>query len=148
VAYFPHTVLTGAIGAIGVSLFVLGLALPFPPSSQPLSLLTAGSILFARSHLALLAASFLPAFILSVSLRSRHIERWTRGLVRSAYYVPVYLLLMPAVFWIAVKAGKFSKEFLIATGWLFRVEITSTSSEAVVSNWNYWALFDFVGGFI
>ncbi|KAJ7277636.1 hypothetical protein C8J57DRAFT_1713361 [Mycena rebaudengoi] len=143
VAYFPQTVLTGAIGAIGVSLFILGLALPYPPDSPALSLSNAGSMLFDRSHLALLAASFLPAFILSVSLRSRHIDGWTRGLVSNAYYVPVYLLSMPAIFWITVKAGKFSKEFLISTGWLFRVEMSSTSSAAIVASWNYWTLFDF-----
>ncbi|KAJ7247016.1 sulfate transporter family-domain-containing protein [Mycena rebaudengoi] len=138
VAYFPQTVLTGAIGAIGVSLFILGLALPYPPESPALSLSNAASMLFDRSHLTLLAASFLPAFILSVSLRSQ-----TRGLVSNAYYVPVYLLSMPAIFWITVKAGKFSKDFLISTGWLFRVEVSYTSSAPIVANWNYWTLFDF-----
>ncbi|KAJ7704782.1 sulfate transporter family-domain-containing protein [Mycena rosella] len=143
VAYFPQTVLTGAIGAIGVSLFVLGLGLPFPPSATPISLSNAGSTLFAKSHLGLLAASFVPAFVLSVTLRSRRIELWTRGLIRSAYYIPVYLLVIPAIFWIAVRAVGFSKEHLIATGWLFTVDATSTSSTAIVATWNYWSLFDF-----
>ncbi|KAF7374121.1 Sulfate transporter [Mycena sanguinolenta] len=63
VAYFPQTVLTGAIGAIGVSLFVLGLELPFPSSSSPLSLSNAVSELLAKQHLGLLAATFFPCVI-------------------------------------------------------------------------------------
>ncbi|KAJ7111714.1 sulfate transporter family-domain-containing protein [Mycena epipterygia] len=142
VAYFPQTVLTGAIGAIGVSLFVLGLGLPFPPSASPLALSNVSSTLFDNSHLSLLAASFFPAFILSITLRSRYIELWTRGLVRSAYYIPVYLLMIPAVFWLAVHSIKVSQEHLIAAGWLFTVDSTS-SSTAIVTSWNYWTLFDF-----
>lgn len=142
-AYFPQTVLTGAIGAIGVSLFVLGLGLPFPPSSTPLSLGNVASTLFAKSHLGLLAASFLPAFILSVTLRFKSLELWTRGLVRSAYYIPTYLLCIPVVFWIAVQSLRISKEQLIATGWLFTVDSTSTSAR-IVASWNYWTLFNFV----
>lgn len=142
-AYFPQTVLTGAIGAIGVSLFVLGLELPFPPSATPLGLSNVASTLFTNSHLSLLATSFFPAFILSITLRSRYIELWTRGLVRSAYYIPVYLLLIPIVFWLAVRSMKVSQEDLIAAGWLFTVDSRS-SSTAIVASWNYWTLFDFV----
>ncbi|KAJ7118124.1 hypothetical protein C8R44DRAFT_923357 [Mycena epipterygia] len=93
------------------------------------------------SHLSLLAASFFPAFILSITLRSRYIELWTRGLVRSAYYIPLFLLLIPTVFWTAVWSLKVSQEHLIAAGWLFTVE--STSSAASVASWNYWTLFNF-----
>ncbi|KAJ7737831.1 hypothetical protein DFH07DRAFT_93682 [Mycena maculata] len=143
VAYFPQTVLTGAIGGIGVSLFILGLGLPFPPSATPLSLSNAASTLFAKSHLGLLAASFFPAFVLSVTLRSRYLELWTRGFVRSAYYIPVYLLSIPAIFWIAIHSFHFSKEQLVDKGWLFTVDSTAGSSAAVVASWNYWTLFDF-----
>ncbi|KAJ7208245.1 hypothetical protein GGX14DRAFT_499613 [Mycena pura] len=143
VAYFPQTVLTGAIGAIGVSLFVLGLGLPYPPTSTPLSLGNVASTLFARSHLGLLAASFFPAFVLSVTLRSQRLELWTRGLTRSAYYIPVYLLCIPVVFWILVRSLHISKEHLVTTGWLFTVDSTATSSGGIVSIWNYWALFNF-----
>ncbi|KAF7341302.1 hypothetical protein MVEN_01866400 [Mycena venus] len=143
VAYFPQTVLTGAIGAIGVSLFVLGLGLPFPSSAAPLSLSDVKSMLFDERHLGLLAASFFPAFVLSVSLRSRYIELWTRGFIRSAYYIPLYLLTIPTVFWITVRAVGVPNERLIATGWLFTVDSASLSSSAIVASWNYWTLFDF-----
>ncbi|KAF7374161.1 Sulfate transporter [Mycena sanguinolenta] len=145
VTYFPQTVLTGAIGAIGVSLFILGLELPFPSSSSPLSLSNAASTLFAKQHLGLLAATFFPALFLSVSLRSHYIELWTRGLVRSAFYIPIYLLIIPTIFWIAVPALGVSKQSLVATGWLFSVdsEIITSSSSGFVASWNYWTLFDF-----
>ncbi|KAJ7501842.1 hypothetical protein B0H11DRAFT_2275042 [Mycena galericulata] len=143
VAYFPQTVLTGAVGAIGVSLFVLGLELPFPPSAAALSLSNAASMLFAKSHLGLLAASFVPAFLLSISLRARSLELWTRGFIRSAYYIPLYLLTIPVIFWIAVHSFNFSKDHLVATGWLFTVHSAAGSSEALTRSWNYWTLFDF-----
>ncbi|KAF8207343.1 sulfate transporter family-domain-containing protein [Mycena galopus ATCC 62051] len=143
VAYFPQTVLTGAIGAIGVSLFVLGLGLPFPSTATPLSLENAASTLFAKSHLGLLAASFFPAFVLSVTLRSRRLELWTRSLTRSAYYIPIYLLCIPGVFWVVVASLHVSKDHLVATGWLFTVDSTATSSGGIVSSWNYWTLFNF-----
>ncbi|KAJ6544528.1 hypothetical protein B0H19DRAFT_1170895 [Mycena capillaripes] len=142
VAYFPQTVLTGAIGAIGVSLFVLGLGLPFPPAATPLALGNVGSTLFAKSHLGILAASFFPAFLLSVTLRSQSIAKWSRGLVSSAYYIPIYLLCIPTVFWITVRSLHLSKDQLIATGWLFKVD-ASTSSTEIVASWNYWTLFNF-----
>ncbi|KAJ7183788.1 hypothetical protein C8R46DRAFT_1344499 [Mycena filopes] len=144
VAYFPQTVLTGAIGAIGVSMFVLGLGLPFPPSATPLVLGNVATTLFAKEHLGLLAASFFPAFILSVSLRSKSLEVWTRGAVQSAYYIPVYLLCIPVVFWITARALHTPHAHLVATGWLFSVDTASISSPTgVVSSWNYWMLFDF-----
>ncbi|KAJ7486358.1 sulfate transporter family-domain-containing protein [Mycena galericulata] len=143
VAYFPQTVLTGAVGAIGVSLFVLGLELPFPPSATALALSNAASMLFAKSHLGLLAASFVPAFLLSISLRARFLELWTRGFIRSAYYIPLYLLTIPVIFWIAVHSFNFSKDHLVATGWLFTVHSAAGSSEALARSWNYWTLFDF-----
>ncbi|KAJ6592442.1 hypothetical protein B0H19DRAFT_1278936 [Mycena capillaripes] len=143
VAYFPQTVLTGAIGALGVSLFVLGLGLPFPSSATPLSLSDVRSTLFDKGHLGLLAASFFPAFILSVSLRSRYIELWTRRLIRSAYYIPIFLLIIPTVFWITVRALGVPNERLVATGWLFPVDSASLSSSGIVASWNYWVLFDF-----
>ncbi|KAJ7681984.1 sulfate transporter family-domain-containing protein [Mycena polygramma] len=143
VAYFPQTVLTGAVGAIGVSLFVLGLGLPFPPSETPLSLGNVRSTLFDQSHLEILAASLFPAFVLSVTLRSQAVAKWTRGLVRSAYYIPVYLLCIPAVFWIVARSLHCSNQELIEKGWLFTVDSASTSSAGIAASWNYWTLFNF-----
>ncbi|KDQ59289.1 hypothetical protein JAAARDRAFT_57211 [Jaapia argillacea MUCL 33604] len=150
VAYFPQTVLTGAIGAIGLSLFILGLGLTFPISSPQLTLASAGSLLFSRSHIPLLAASFLPAFFLSVCKRSAALDRWSRGFVHNAYFVPLYLFSIPAAFWIIVSAAHLSKDTLITHGWLFKVEAPPTTgysaqggSSSFVTSINYWSLFDF-----
>ncbi|KAJ7036917.1 hypothetical protein C8F04DRAFT_457262 [Mycena alexandri] len=142
VAYFPQTVLTGAVGAIGLSLFVLGLGLPLSPSATPLALSNVASTLFYKGHLGILAASFFPALILAVTLRSRYVELWTRGFSRSPYYVPVCMFTVLCVFWIVVRSLKIRHEHLITAGWLFAVH-PATSSSALVASWNYWALFNF-----
>jgi MFS superfamily sulfate permease-like transporter len=142
VPYFPHTVLTGAIGAIGISFFILGLGLTLPPSAT-LSLSNVGSTIFEQSHIGLLAASFFPALILIISLRAQTVHRWTRGGVLSPYFIPLYLLTILGVFWITVHAFHVSKPNLIARGWLFQLGSARTSS-SIIASWNYWALFDFV----
>ncbi|PBK77738.1 hypothetical protein ARMSODRAFT_6448 [Armillaria solidipes] len=143
VAYFPQTVLTGAIGAIGLSLFILGLGLMLPPSSSALTLSSAGSVLFNSSHLPLLVASFFPALILSVSTRSQLINRWTRGMVQNAYYVPCYLFSIPLIFWIIVGALHCPRDTLVANGWLFRVDASATRGSGIGTAWIYWREFDF-----
>jgi len=143
VAYFPQTVLTGAIGAIGVSLFILGLGLTLPEDSPGLSLSNTRSVLFNRQHLPLLAASFFPAFFLSVSVRSQRLNRWTRGAVQNAYYVPVYLSLMPILFWVIVGPQHLDQEGLIKGGWLFRVDSSIKEQGGLGTSWIYWTEFDF-----
>lgn len=143
VAYFPQTVLTGAIGAIGLSLFILGLGLMLPPSSPALTLSSASSVLFNSSHLPLLVASFFPALILSVSTRSQLINRWTRGMVQNAYYVPCYLFSIPLIFWIIVGALHCPRDTLVANGWLFRVDASATRGSGIGTAWIYWREFDF-----
>lgn len=141
VAYFPQTVLTGAIGAIGLSLFILGLGLPIPESSPSLTLSNAG-YLFSKAHIPILAASFLPPFILSVTKRSKAVDKWTRGAVHSAYYVPAYLLAIPLIFWIVAGAQRIPLEVLIKNGWLFRVQ-TLPDQRGIGTQWIYWREFDF-----
>jgi len=135
-------VLTGAIGAIGLSLFILGLGLPLPESSPALTLSNAGSVLFSKAHLPILAASFLPPFVLSVTKRSKLVDRWTRGAVHNAYYVPAYLIAIPTIFWIVAGAQKVSLEHLIINGWLFRVE-SLPDQRGIGTQWIYWREFDF-----
>ncbi|KAF7327188.1 hypothetical protein MKEN_00295900 [Mycena kentingensis (nom. inval.)] len=142
VAYFPHTVLTGAIGAIGLSLCILGLEIPIPLSAEPLTLRNAATRLFSPTHIGILAASAIPALLLSVALRARSVEVATRGRVRSAYCVPLYLLVIPVVFWAVVAARRIPMRELAELGWLFTVEKT-VEPDVLVAGWNYWALYDF-----
>ncbi|CAK5266843.1 unnamed protein product [Mycena citricolor] len=139
VAYFPQTVLTGAIGAIGVSLCVLGLGLPFPSTVPPLSLSNAGTTLFAKSHLPLLAATVVPSVMLCLSLRSRSLEVATRGATRSPFYIPTFFLTFMAAFWIVVKSARISNGMLVDHAWLFQLEFAPSGTPT----WNYWVLFDF-----
>lgn len=142
-AYFPHTVLTGAIGGIGVALFILGLELMLPESSPPLTLPTAGSVLFNVTHLPLLAVSFFPALLLSVSKRSKRLERWTFGASTNVYFIPVCLCAIPFMFWIIVAPMHIPNEVLVRNGWLFRVDLSSSEQSGIGNGWIYWREFDF-----
>ncbi|KAF8149669.1 hypothetical protein K438DRAFT_444925 [Mycena galopus ATCC 62051] len=128
--------LTGAIGAIGVSLFVLELGLSFPSSATPLSLPDVRSTLFDKGHLGLLVASFFPAFIQSSFSVYRAVD---------ARVHPLRVLHsnLPPVFWITFHALGAPNERLVAAGWLFTVDSASLSASEIVASWNYWALFDF-----
>ncbi|KAG7452918.1 uncharacterized protein BT62DRAFT_35260 [Guyanagaster necrorhizus] len=114
-----------------------------PPSSPALTVPSAGSVLFSPSHLPLLAASFLPTFILSVSTRSQFIDRWTRGAVQNVYYVPCYLFSIPLIFWIIVDALHCPRDTLVTNGWLFRVDAFATRGGGTGTSWIYWREFDF-----
>ncbi|KAL8654946.1 MAG: hypothetical protein Q9210_001189 [Variospora velana] len=147
VAYFPKTVLTGVIGGIGVSLFILGLELPLPPSSPGLTLSSSGAVLFGAEHLALLCASCVPAFLLSFSIRSDLLRRSSFGLTRHPYYIPLYFVVIPIVFWIVIaimrKTDQQGRAMLVTSGWLFQIENPGEGQYGPGPSWIYWHLFDF-----
>ncbi len=147
VAYFPRPVLTGIIGGIGVSLFILGLGLSLPSVAPALTLSNAKSVLFGVNHLGLLFASCGPAILLSLSLRSKIVSRCTFGISRHACYVPLYLLLIPILFWITVAGlrdtNRVGMDILVEDGWLFKVDESANRQSGIGSAWIYWTLFDF-----
>ena len=147
VAYFPRPVLTGTIGAIGVSLFILGLGLPLPPLSSTITISNADTVLFGVSHLGLLFASCGPAFFLSFSIRSEFLRRCSFGKTQHPYYIPLYFLLIPIVFWIAVAgiqdSDRVGMDILVEKGWLFGVDDSVKQQSGIGSAWVYWTLFDF-----
>jgi hypothetical protein len=91
-------------------------------------------------------ASVLPALVLSLSTRSSLIERLSRGATRHALYVPAYLLITAATFWITVAAlGHANKEgmaMLARRGWLFVIEESTQRQHGIGRAWMYWTLFD------
>lgn len=147
ISYFPQTVLTGAIGGIGVSLFILGLELPLP-SDHSLTLSNAGSVLFSRQHVPVLLASLLPIAFMCFSVRSKTLNKLTRGGVQHPYYVPLYFLALAALFWVIVGGLGVEKlgglHALVAGGWLFSTgEALDSSNANLADALNYWSLFDF-----
>jgi MFS superfamily sulfate permease-like transporter len=146
VAYFPRTVLTGAIGAIGVSLFIFGLQLSLPPLSDPLTLKSARLLLFDHSRLGIFVASVLPAVLLFLSIHLSPFERLSRGATQHALYIPVYLLFTAAIFWITVAALGHANEagmkMLAHRGWLFAIDESTQSQHGIGRAWMYWTLFD------
>ncbi|KAF3490577.1 sulfate transporter [Arthroderma uncinatum] len=137
VGYLPHTVLTGVIGAIGISLFELSLQLTLPPTA---------SEMISKEHMPLLIASVLPAAFLVISLRLKSLAKLTGGFTEHAMYVPAFVFTVAGIFWVVVaaqgKANAEGMEDLASQGWLF--SLTASSSPATGSaSWNYWRLFDF-----
>ncbi|KAH9985937.1 hypothetical protein F4779DRAFT_632465 [Xylariaceae sp. FL0662B] len=149
IAYFPQTVLTGAIGGIGVSLFVLGLELTLPSGDgHSLTLSNAGPVLFSEDHVPLLVASLLPIVFMCFSIRSDTLNRLTRGAVQHPYYVPLYFLGIGALFWIIVGGLGIERigglHGLAERGWLFRTgEALDSGNVNLREALNYWSLFNF-----
>ncbi|ORY02566.1 hypothetical protein BCR34DRAFT_605537 [Clohesyomyces aquaticus] len=144
VDYFPRNVLVGAIGAIGLLLFGLGLELTIPSDGGHLELSTAGDILFNKTHLPLLATSVITAVFLSLSIRSRSLSRLVRGATEHAIYIPMVCLAVAFIFWIIAASTEHTHRDALAVlrskGWLFAVE---EAQSRTTPDWNYWALFDF-----
>jgi hypothetical protein len=128
-----------ATGAVGVSLFLLGLEITLPSTSPHLSLGT----LFNKAHLPLLVASLGPAILLSLSTRLSCLDRLPRTPTKHPLYIPLFCYAVAGVFWLIVMAcGDISMQRLASAGWLFASEQVATQATSA-REWDYWALFDF-----
>ncbi|KNG46179.1 hypothetical protein TW65_07075 [Stemphylium lycopersici] len=129
----------GHPGAVGVSLFLLGLEFTLPSTSPHLSFDT----LFERAHLPLLAASLGPAILLSLSTRLSYLDRLPKKPTKHPLYVPLFCCGVAGVFWLVAAACKTtSTRRLASAGWLFSSERGHTQATAA-AEWDYWALFRF-----
>lgn len=127
------------IGAVGVSLFLLGLEITLPSTMPHLSL----SALFESSHLPMLAASLGSAIFLSSSTRFAFSPGIIKDMTERPLYVPVFCLVVGFTFWIIIAAcGIADLKRLASVGWLFAVE-ASSRQDLAANEWNYWKLFDF-----
>lgn len=126
-------------GAVGVSLFLLGLEITLSPTSPPLSFGT----LFERNHLPLLAASLGPAVLLSLSTRLSCLERLLKKPTKHPLYIPLFCYAVAGIFWLVVAVcGNASTQRLASAGWLFTSEHSHAQATAA-AEWDYWALFNF-----
>lgn len=124
------------VGALGVSLLLLGLEVTFPTAPPNLSFQS----LFGVDHLPLLAASVVPAITLSFVTRSAVLSRHSGGSTQNVMFVPIFCFAIAGVFWVVVAMCKdTSAETLRSTGWLFAL---APHHHAVNEDWNYWAAFD------
>lgn len=135
-----------SLGAIGMSLLLLALELTLPPNGAALTLHSAKEVLFNSQHIPLLVASLLPPLFLSVSIRSKLLERASFGFTQHALYVPVYMLAVAGVFWICIAgsglADSAGMHGLSSHGWLFTIE-SVPGNDSLVRAWDYWTYFDF-----
>lgn len=128
-----------ATGAVGVSLFLLGLEITLSSTSPHLSF----STLFEKAHLPLLAASIGPAVLLSLSIHLSCLENLPKTPTKHPLYIPLFCCAVAGVFWLVVAAcGNTSTHRLASAGWLFASERSLTQATAA-AEWDYWALFDF-----
>lgn len=126
-------------GAVGVSLFVLGLEITLSSTSPHLNF----STLLKKNHLPLLAASLGPAALLSLSTHLSCLDRLPKNPTKHPLYIPLFCYAIACVFWIAVAAsGDPSMQHLASTGWLFMPE-NGRSQATAAAEWDYWALFNF-----
>ena len=111
----------------------------FPRSAQ----ITLGG-LFARGHLPLLAASLLPAVILTISSHlGPKLLGHAKKVTRHALYLPSFCIAVAVVFWVVVIIeGSTDIKRLASAGWLFAVD-TQRGPPSAAQAWNYWSLFDF-----
>ena len=73
-------------------------------------------------------------------------QRYTRGLTQHAYYVPLFFLLIPIVFWVVIAIlhrDNVDMIVLVKNGWLFRVDVSANEQLGVGNTWNYWRAFKF-----
>ncbi|KAL8805522.1 MAG: hypothetical protein Q9182_001891 [Xanthomendoza sp. 2 TL-2023] len=75
------------------------------------------------------------------------LQRVTRGGTSHAYYVPLFFLAQPIVFWIAVallhKANAEGMASLVKFGWLFKINTSVERQTSIGTSWDYWHLFNF-----
>ncbi|KAI5295216.1 hypothetical protein KEM52_002013 [Ascosphaera acerosa] len=147
VDYIPTTVLHGTIGALGLSLFILGFELTVPSSAPELTLKSANDVLFSKDHFGLVLAVVLPTLVLCVTLRWSFCARVTRGWTEHAMYVPFFMLLIGGVFWIVVAglglAMPVGMAQLANQGWLFALTGPLKDESGLGTSWNYFKLFNF-----
>ncbi|TFY79942.1 hypothetical protein EWM64_g4075 [Hericium alpestre] len=127
--FFPRHILVGCIGGVGIFLIITGLTVctRMPEDDFALSFATFKFLVLKASNLVLWA----PAFALAVLLRVIT-HRWHHQLI-----LPIYFIVIFAVFYTVVVAAGLDLHMLRMEGWLFDIE---TSEE---SWYNFYTYYNF-----
>lgn len=98
-SYYPSN---SSIGAIGLSVSLLGLELTLLTNATSLTWTSFPRVLFQRDHIPLLLVSVLPAAVLSIFQRSDWMNRKTCGAPRHTLFVPGVVMAVSALYWIII----------------------------------------------
>lgn len=157
IAYFPDTVLVGALGAIGLSLFLSGFEVTRRTSFEWTSEFFRA--LFVSSAMPVTVCSLALTIALCCGVRVKKIDsaikpHWTtafwkrvgwemRRMCSSSFFVPLSLLLVGVFFWIVAGASGQSMEQLESNHWLFTHVPPNTSFASRMQFYEFWFLFNF-----
>ena len=157
IAYFPQAVLDGALGAIGLSLFISGFEVAqrstFEWSTQYFR------TLFTSNSMPVVVCAISLTFLLCIGVRIRRVESssrpmwnasWTRRFIwevrrmcSSSFFTPAFVLGSGIIFWIAALASKRSLPDLVEHHWLFMETPKGMSFGERMRFYEFWSLFNF-----
>lgn len=157
IAYFPSAVLNGALGAIGLSLFLSGFEVAQRSSFE----WSAAHIrqIFTSKYMPVTVAALLVTLFLAIGVRVKKHEgaskpRWNaswyrrldwelRRVCTSSFFTPGYVLASAAIFWITALASRQSMDSLVDSNWLFIKVADDVSVASRMRFYEFWGLFKF-----
>lgn len=157
IAYFPDTVLVGALGAIGLSLFLSGFEVTQRSSFE--WTLEYFRTLFTTAAMPVTVAALILAFVLSSGVRVkkrsgttrphwktafvRRLDWEVRRMCSSSFFIPMFPLLVGILFWVGASSSGKSMIELEDHHWVF----THVPPDATVASrmkfYDFWFLFNF-----
>lgn len=157
IAYFPQAVLDGALGAIGLSLFISGFEVAQRASFE----WTAEYFrtLFTSNSMPVTVCALILTFLLCTSIRIKRYEsssrpRWNaswwrrlvwegRRICSDPFFTPAFVLAAGFVFWVAALASKRSLSNLVQHHWLFMEVPKNATFGDRMRFYEFWGLFNF-----
>ncbi|KAG0294604.1 hypothetical protein BGZ98_001713, partial [Dissophora globulifera] len=127
IAFFPRHILVGCIGGVGWFLVITGLEISSRMTTELTYSLETFKFLFMNSHVFALWSS---AFALALLLRALQRK------IHHPFLVPVFFMVVPAVFYIIVAIAGFEWEMLRNSGWVFPMP------EGDAPGWQFYTYFD------
>lgn len=128
VGFIPRHILMGCIGGVGVFLIFTGIEV---------SARLDGNLDFALSTLRQLFRVD-TVFLWTIPFILAATQLWTSPMVNKKYYLPAYIIMIPAVFYFFVLSlDELDPEHLRSTGWIFR------GPDADEPWWFFYTLYNF-----
>ncbi|KAI8606230.1 sulfate transporter family-domain-containing protein [Dissophora ornata] len=126
IAFFPRHILVGCIGGVGWFLIITGLEVSSRMTSELTYTLETFKFLFMDRHVFALWSS---AFGLALLLRALQHK------IRHPFLVPIFFMVVPALFYTIVAIAGFDWEMLRANGWVFPMP------EGDAPGWQFYSYF-------